>query len=131
MFKIDPDTKHIYLTRGNSCKIDITPLCDCDSDAIILSDNDKVIFTMAAPSGRVYLQKILTSNDYDGLDDMSLNLILTPEDTINIKPLEYRYDVLLVYEDGASSTFISNAKFSLLQALGTYKDLGGAKDGIK
>jgi len=123
VFNINPRTNHIKLTRGNSCKIDITPLCACDGDSIILTGEDKVVFTVASPSGRVYLQKILTANDYDDTDDMSLNLFLTPDDTINLKPLEYRYDVLLVCEDGTSSTFISNAKFSLLQAFGTYKDL--------
>lgn len=127
MFNINPRTNHIKLTRGNSCKIDILPLVVSGNDKtskepIILQDGDRVIFTIAGVSGRKYLQKILTPDDYDENDD-SLNLILFPEDTINLKPLNYIYDVILVYDNGTSITFIDNAMFSILPAVGTYQDL--------
>lgn len=125
MFKIDSCTKHICLTRGNSCKIDILPILIDDNkneSPIILKDEDKLIFTVASPSGRKYLQKVLTADDYDENDE-SLNLILFPNDTINLQPFDYMYDVVIVYDNGSTVTIVDSAKFSILQAYGTYQDL--------
>lgn len=126
MFTVNAENNHIKLTRGNSCKIDILPLLVNESlktqTPIILSDDDKVIFTVASPSGKIYLQKVLTADDYDEGDE-TLNLIIFPEDTIDMQPYDYVYDVLVVYDDGSTTTFIRDATFSILSALGTYKDL--------
>lgn len=127
MFNINPKNNRIKLTRGNSCKIDILPLIAYSGDKItkvpvILQNGDRVIFTVGGLSGKKYLQKILTADDYDENDD-SLNLVLFPEDTINLQPINYVYDVVLVYDNGASVTFIDSATFSVLPAVGTYQDL--------
>ena len=91
MFSID-EKNNIKLTRGNSCKIDILPIITSSKIVTagtpeILEEGDKLIFTIASPSGRKYLQKILTSDDYDENDD-SVNLVLFPEDTIDLQPFD-------------------------------------------
>lgn len=126
MFSID-ERNNIKLTRGNSCKIDILPIITSSKTITvgtpeILEEGDKLIFTIASPSGRKYLQKILTSDDYDENDD-SVNLVLFPEDTIDLQPFDYVYDAVIVYDNGMTVTFIDNATFTILPAVGTYKDL--------
>lgn len=123
MFVINDKTKEIVLTQGNSCKIDITPYDEFTSEPIILQGEDRVIFTIKSPSGRKYFQRILTSEHYDCEEDKSLNLYLVPEDTIDLQPFSYLYDVLIVFENGETATFIDSSIFKIVQALGTIRDL--------
>jgi hypothetical protein len=123
MFEINNKTNKITLTQGNSAIIDITPYLNDSQNPIVLQEGDKVLFTVKSVSGREYLKKILTNNDYDNEEDTSLNVVLTPEDTVNLAPYRYLYDLLLIYANGEAYTFIGTSEFEITQAVGTINDL--------
>ena len=105
MFRIRDDNT-IILTQGNSAIINVIPYIDDESEPIVLSTDEKIYFTIKSPSGRVYMQKVLTLNDYD--EENNLNLIFKPEDTINLEVYDYLYDMLYVNKDGDAYTFIES-----------------------
>lgn len=120
MFKTS-DKNALTLTRGNTAAIDITPINKDDETPIILNDGDSVLFTVKNFTNKVVIQKKLTNKDYDGEEDKSLNCILDPADTINLRPGDYNYDCLLLSAGGQAYTFIAS-RLTILAAYGTYLD---------
>lgn len=116
MFEINPITRDIILTRGNTAKINIAP-CICGKDSqITLGDKDVVVFTVRSPSRQIYIQKILDKNSLQG-DSIEI----TCDDTINMSPFRYLYDVLLViYNEDTKKcqayTYIDSAYFEIVEA---------------
>ena len=66
---------YINLTQNDSCEISTSPFIDADENKIfdtdsndkpiVLGDDDYVLFCVASPSGRIYLKRVLTKNDYN------------------------------------------------------------------
>lgn len=133
MFKTS-DKNALTLTRGNSAIIDITPVNKDDGTPIVLGDGDSVLFTVKNFTNKVVIQKKLTDKDYDDAEDKSLNCILDPADTIDLRPGDYNYDCLLLSAGGQAYTFIAS-RLTILAAYGTYldakttPDAGGSDDG--
>ena len=121
MFTIDDKIHEIKLTRGNSCEIDTTPFIQETKQPIKLGEGDKILFTVRSPSGKIYIKKILTNDDYD--EDNNITIKLEPIDTINIKPFNYVYDLLLVFADGSAYTYVDTSNFIITQAVGTINDI--------
>lgn len=117
------DENVIKLTRGNSALIDITPIDNSTGAPFILSEGDKVLFTVKSKSGEKVLQKVLTNENYGDEEDTSLNCEITQEDTINLITGEYYYDCLLLTSDDQAVTFISSS-LVIQKAIGTANDLG-------
>lgn len=111
----------IRITKGNSAVIDITPIDDVSGDPYILQEHDYVLFTVKNRQAQKIIQKTLTNEDYDE-DDTSLNCVIDPEDTIDIRTGEYKYDCLLTTSDGQVITFISSS-FIVVEAHGFYTDI--------
>lgn len=109
----------ITLTQGNTTTIDITPVSP-NGQAIILREEDKILFTVKTQLGKKMLSKVLTSEDKDR--DGSTLLFLTPEDTVNMEPATYLYDCLLLTKEGEAITFISST-FTIVKAFGKYSDV--------
>ena len=126
MFNIS-DCNFISLTRGNSAVIQITPTDSNTGDPIILSDTDRVIFTIKNRRNVTVFQKILTANDYEE-GSTALSCYMDPDDTIDLPTGEYKYDCLFVTDDKQAVTFIQSI-FVLTDAYGVYTDAGGALDG--
>lgn len=114
---------NIILTRGNTAELLIAPV-DEEDYPYILSEGEKVIFTVKNAKGVSIIQKVLKSDDQDQ-ETGEIAVIISPEDTINLAETEYKYDVLLVTESGDAYTFIESSMFSVVSAIGTYKDVGG------
>jgi len=110
---IDIDVNDIEIVQGNTAEIDITPLED-DDTPVIMQNGDKVIFTVAL-GRKTYIRKELTAAMQN--EDRSLTLMLNPEDTINMPPIDYEYDCLFIFADGSSYTFIQKAKFTVDKAI--------------
>lgn len=123
MFFINEKTHDIVLTQGNSCEIDTTPFFEDTEMPIVLGEGDKILFTVKSSNGKIYLKKILTNADYTNTEDTSINIILKPEDTVNLQPHKYVYDLLLVYADGRAYTYVDESIFEIKKAVGTIKDL--------
>lgn len=119
MFKIGKDNE-ITLTQGNSAEIDITPL-DEDGEPIELQEGDKVIFKVMWRQRNRILKKELTAADWDS-EEKALKLILTPEDTVLLPPMEYTYDCLYIFADGSAKTFIDATTFKVVNAIAKVGD---------
>lgn len=114
---------NITLTRGNTAELLVLPKNDDDTPYILASD-DKVLFTVKNRVGKGLVQKTLTASAQDP-ETGEITIVLAPEDTIELAPQAYTYDVLLVTESGDAYTFIESSTFSVVSAIGTYKDVGG------
>lgn len=108
MFDIFDDNV-IYLTKGNTATIDITPIDDATGEPIVLSETDYILFSVKNKKGEIVIQKRLTSDMYEDEDDKSVNCDISSADTKDLLTGEYKYDCLLVTGDGQTVTFISSA----------------------
>lgn len=121
----------IQLTAGDSAEIETQPFIDSDNNKIfdsdsddspiILGDNDYVLFCVASPSGRIYLKRILTKDDYN--DDGVLTIKLYPNDTIDMQPYNYNFSFSYMPNNGDDCYTYATGIFSLLPAIGTVRDL--------
>lgn len=119
----DVTGSQISLTRGNTAVLDILPWTDTPDEPLFLEEKDKVLFTVRHPFGKIVFQKVLTKSDQE--EDGYIKLVITPEDTVDMVSAEYNYDVMIIFEDGESYTFIPKSIFQILPAIGSYKDLEG------
>ena len=121
----------IRLTAGDSAEIETQPFIDSnankvfdiDSDdkPIILGDADYVLFCVASPSGRVYLKKLLTNNDYNS--NGVLTMKLSPADTIDLQPFSYLFSFSYMPNKGEDCYTYATGIFNLLPAFGTIREL--------
>lgn len=133
MFEIIEGQKQIIinLTRNDSCEITTCPFIDVDSNKIynpeksdtpiVLGNEDYVLFCVASPSGRVYLKKILTNNDYNS--DGILTMKLSPSDTIDLQPFSYLFSFSYMPNKGEDCYTYATGIFNLLPAVGTVREL--------
>ena len=125
----------INLTRNDSCEISTCPFIDADENkiydkdsddkVIILGDNDYVLFCVASPSGRVYLKKLLTNQDYN--NDGVLTMKLSPTDTIDLQPFSYLFSFSYMPHKGEDCYTYATGIFNLLPAVGTIRDLNNSE----
>ena len=138
----------IRLTAGDSAEIETQPFIDSnankvfdsnlvdnnyfkdekidyailkDDKPIILGDADYVLFCVASPSGRVYLKKLLTNNDYNS--NGVLTMKLSPADTIDLQPFSYLFSFSYMPNKGEDCYTYATGIFNLLPAFGTIREL--------
>ena len=117
----------IRLTRGDTAVINTEPWNDVDHDdiynpedaneVIILGDNDYVLFTVASCSGRKYIEKLLTKNDYNELGVLQLRL--SPADTKDMQPFTYKFSFQYMQNNGEDCFTYSQGDFELLESINT------------
>ena len=122
---------YINLTKNDSCEISTCPFIDTNSDnkynpddddkPIILGDNDYVLFCIASPSGKIYFKKILTKDDYN--NENVLTMKLYPNDTINMQPFSYLFSFAYMPNKGGDCYTYATGIFNLLPVIATVKDL--------
>ena len=122
---------YINLTQNDSCEISTSPFIDTDENKIfdtdsndkpiVLGDDDYVLFCVASPSGRIYLKKVLTKNDYN--IDGVLTMKLYPTDTIDLQPFSYLFSFSYMPHKGEDCYTYPTGIFNLLPAVGTIRDL--------
>ena len=125
----------IQLTAGDSAEIETQPFIDTndnkifdinsDDKPIILGDDDYVLFCVASPSGRVYLKKLLTNNDYNS--NGVLTMKLSPADTIDLQPFSYLFSFSYMPNKGEDCYTYATGIFNLLPAVGTIRDLDNSQ----
>lgn len=121
----------INLTAGDSAEIETQPFIDADNNKIfdpssndqpiILGDNDIVLFSVGSPSGKVYLKKILTNNDYNS--NGVLTLKLTPDDTIDMQPFSYLFSFAYMPDVRSDCYTYATGTFNVLPAITTLNDV--------
>lgn len=122
---------YINLTQNDSCEISTSPFIDADDNKIfdpdsndkpiVLGDDDYVLFCVASPSGRIYLKRVLTKNDYNS--DGVLTMKLCPTDTIDLQPFSYLFSFSYMPHKGEDCYTYATGIFNLLPAVGTIRDL--------
>ena len=116
----------ITIARGTTLELIITPIDMNTEQEYILSEGEKIIFTVKASSnksGKIYLQKILTVNDYD--ENGHLVLSLLPADTANLQEYNYCYDCILQTIQNKLYQFIEVSIFQVMPACGELIEVGG------
>lgn len=122
---------HIFLTRGDSAELETSLFADestkeefnvdSNDNLIILGDDDYVLFTIASPTGRIYFKKIITKDNYN--TDNILTVKLTPEDTINLEPYPYCFSFAYMPNKGEDCYTYATGVFEITNAISTIKDL--------
>lgn len=125
----------IRLTAGDSAEIETSPFIDSDENKIfdidsddkpiVLGNDDYVLFCVASPSGRVYLKKLLTNQDYNS--DGILTMKLSPTDTIDLQPFSYLFSFSYMPHKGEDCYTYATGIFNLLPAIGTIRDLNNSE----
>ena len=122
---------YINLTRNDSCEISTCPFIDADENKIfstdsndkpiILGDDDYVLFCVASPSGRVYLKKLLTNQDYNSEGILTMKLF--PTDTIDLQPFSYLFSFSYMPNKGEDCYTYATGIFNILPTAGTVREL--------
>jgi hypothetical protein len=122
----------IQLTKGDSCSFFTEPFYDVgndneynpeDYDSIVkLTEQDYVVFAIGSSSGRTYLTKILTVNDYD--ENGNLVVSIVPSDTRDMQSFSgYLFSFTLFLNGGESAFTYKKGRFELLDVIYTVDDL--------
>lgn len=122
----------IRLTAGDTAVLTTVPFIDDNENnqfdidtndtPIVLGDDDYVLFTVASPSGRIYIKKTITKNDYNS--DNVLTVKLCPEDTISLQPFSYLFSFAYMPNKGEDCYTYATGTFEVLEAISTVRDLG-------
>ena len=121
----------IQLTKGDSCEISTDVYLDANNDnkynvedydqPITLGVSDYVMFTVGSPSGRIYIKRVLTVNNYN--DQGVLTLPLYPVDTKDMQPFKYLFSFAYYPNSGENCYTYNQGIFELLPAISTVTDL--------
>lgn len=121
----------IRLHAGDSAEIQTQPFIDSDENKIfdnnsddkpiVIGEDDYVLFCVASPSGRIYLKKLLTNQDYNS--DGILTIKLSPTDTIDLQPFSYLFSFSYMPHKGEDCYTYATGIFNLLPSIGTIREL--------
>lgn len=109
MFKVDPATGKMILTRGDTCEINIE-LYNEDGTIYNPSANDVVVFSIKK---NVIDEEVL-------LEKTGLIIRIDSEDTRDWQIALYYYDVKVLFEDGTVQTVIPQSPFELKYNVGDW-----------
>lgn len=100
------DKNIIYIPRGNSVDVLVTPIDDATGSPIVLAEGDSVLLTVASKTGETVITKRLTSANYGEGSQGQLLCSFSPSDTESLQTGEYPYDCLLQMVGGVKVTFV-------------------------
>lgn len=94
----------IYLTRGDSLRLDVSVSRQVDGSKYVIADGDVLLLTVKKNSKKAEIIFQVEANEYR-------QFVITPSMTSSIEYGEYKYDVQLTTELGEVYTIIPPAKF--------------------
>lgn len=114
----------ITIVRGDTLKLSINGIKTSDGGDYILSDTDVVYLDVkkSAADKTAVFSKSVTAADYD---DGRLPITIYPEDTANISPGDYFFDVRLFIDDDNVYTIIPMSKFKVVRNVTDIPEGGG------
>mgnify|MGYP004640538077 CR=1 FL=1 len=102
-FKIDQNTKTMYLTRGDTAQFTITPYRN--KNKYELQEGDRVDFTI----------KKSTKDSVAVISKTGTEIEILPQDTGNLMYGTYKYDCQITFADGRVDTFIGPYDFVITE----------------
>ena len=104
----------ISIVRGDTLKLWIDSIKMSDGSDYVLSGTDIVYLDVkkSASDKTAVFSKSVTAEDYD---DGRLPIIIYPEDTANIPPIDYFFDVRLFIDDDNIYTIIPMSKLRIVR----------------
>lgn len=115
----------IQLTAGDSLEIETVPFIDTDDDnkfdiskndePIVLGENDYVLFVVYAQNGKVYIKKVLTANDYNEQDVLTMKISCA--DTKDLQPYKYFFSFSYLPQDGADCYTYNTGAFEVMPSI--------------
>lgn len=122
---------HIRLSRGDSMQLETIPFTDTnenkkydpdtDDKPIVLGEDDYVLFCMYSGSGRKYLSKLLTKDDYN--EQQVLTLTLKPKDTINLQPYCYNFSFTYMPHKGEEAYTYVEGIFEIMPSCNAINEI--------
>lgn len=103
----------ISIVRGDTLSLAITNIKMSDGSDYILKDSDIIYLDVkkTPASKNAIFTKTVTASDYI---DKSLTIMILPEDTVDLVPGDYVYDVRLYIDDNNIYTIVPASKFKIL-----------------
>lgn len=102
-FKIDQNTRTMYLTRGDTAQFTITPYKN--KSRYELQEGDVINFTI----------KKSTRENVAIISKTGMEIEILPQDTSNLEYGTYKYDCQLTFADGRVDTFIGPYDFVITE----------------
>lgn len=114
----------ISIVRGDTLKLWIDSIKMSDGSNYVLSGTDIVYLDVkkSASDKTAVFSKSVTAVDYD---DGKLPVTILPEDTANISPGDYFFDVRLFIDDDNIYTIIPMSKFKVVRNVTDIPEGGG------
>ena len=117
------DDHTIEIIQGNSAVITAQLVDDETGENIILGENDAILWYVKTISGKEIAKRVFSAEDMN--DDGSIELKLSPADTVNIAPVPSGFCYGLSYSvNGGEEFYTFNVgKLSILKSCGTVENL--------
>lgn len=114
----------ISMVRGDTLKLSISSIKTADGGDYVLSDTDVIYLEVKkSAADRVPIfRKAVTAADYV---DGALPVIIYPNDTADISPGDYFFDVRLFMDDDNIYTIIPMSKLKIVRNVTDIPDNGG------
>lgn len=123
----------IQITRGDSAELQTEPYIDTDDNCIynpqpegedkpiVLGQDDYILFCVSSPSGKQFIKRKITMEDYN--EQGVLTLKIRPLDTIDLQPYKYLFSFTYMPQEGIDAYTYATGIFEVLPALATVRDL--------
>ena len=115
----------IYLVRGDTLRLSISSIKTADGEDYVLSDTDVIYLDVkknAADKTAVF-SKSVTAVKYD--EKGTLPITILPEDTAQLSPSDYFFDVRLVMDEDNIYTIIPMSKLKIVRNVTDIPEGGG------
>lgn len=105
----------IYLVRGDTLRLSISGIKTADGEDYVLSDTDVIYLDVKknAADKMAVFRKSITAADYD--DNGVLPITIFPEDTVELSPGDYFFDVRLFMDEDNIYTIIPMATLKIVR----------------
>lgn len=105
----------IYLVRGDTLRLTISSIKTADGEDYVLSDTDVIYLDVKANAADkvAVFSKSVTAAKYD--EKGTLPITILPEDTVNLAPRDYFFDVRLYMDDDNIYTIIPMSKLKIVR----------------
>lgn len=117
--------EEIYLVRGDTMNLSIIGIKTADGEDYVLSDTDVIYLDVkqnAADKVAVF-SKSVTAADYD--KNGVLPITILPEDTVNLAPRDYFFDVRLFMDEDNIYTIVPMSTLKIVRNVTDIPEGGG------